>query len=166
MLYEDDPEVRPQVAIHITSMTKDTTLKSDRFAPSITIIDRVEASRNSVNQNGPKRKLCHRDSYASQHWAERKDQERPEEIQLVSSRSLPWRLWCFTSRRTPSSLKPRLCRETSSYPTQRTHLSHLVITHHHEEVYHQGRQITSGAIHPAIGSSEPVVWYRNRWTPA
>ena len=31
MLCEDDPEVRPQVAIHITSMTKDTTLKSDRF---------------------------------------------------------------------------------------------------------------------------------------
>ena len=29
------------------------------------------------------------------------------------------------------------------------HLSHLVITHHHEKVYHQGRQITSGAIRQA-----------------
>ena len=74
----------------------------------------------------------------------RKDQERPEEIKLVSSRSLPWWLWCFTS----CSNQDFVEKHPAILPKGH-HLSHLVITHHHEKVYHQGRQITSGAIRQA-----------------
>ena len=217
MLCEDDPEVRLQVAMHITSMIKDTTLKSDRFmrfskwsalrrtlANLIVNVRELKNRRKTLakeNVEGPHPpcqplnlqqpiqlprlpssaelkqtetvliKTVQSENFATEIATLHSTDLDPEKTKNDLKKSNLYRLNPFLDDCGVLRVGGRLRRSNQDFVEKHPailpkghHLSHLVITHHHEKVYHQVRQITSEAIHQAgFGSSELVVWYRNQY---